>query len=194
MIQRVHVIAAFGDMSGFGSYTQRITDDQTQIIPFLEAYDAIVADFKKRHTYFVKHTGDGFLCLAILSHRHAAATAAFLNDLWIVSKRINQMLKRTKYPRPMGFRIRVAAGHVYCSRVDGQIDFRGYHINLASEMLEVEKKKGFLIHETAKQLMTSKIIKRAGLRLSHVTAPLMRRVPDGIYREDMSVLYSLSKK
>ncbi len=194
MIDRVHVIGAFGDLSGFGSYTQRITDDQTQIIPFLERYDTIVEAFKFRNNYFVKPTGDGFLCVAPLSNRYAAATAKFLSDLYFVSQQLNRMIQKTKYPHPTGFRIRVTAGHVFCSRGRGDIDFRGYHINLAAEMLEVEKTNPFIVHDTVKQLMTPLSIKRSGFRLEHLKTPKMRRVPEGIYQEDMGVLYSLAKK
>lgn len=194
--ERIHVLAAFGDIRGFGSYTQRITDDQSQIVPFLKKYDEVIAVFEAQHDYFFKHLGDGFLCVSKISGKNGAHTIKFLSDLWNLLKAIERLIARTKSPRPDGYRIRVAAGHVYQTyRLDGSIDFRGYHINLASKMLQIEKENHpFVVHESAKQLMSKHEADRAGLSFKLLPPPQLRRYPEGIYKEDMSELWTMRTK
>jgi hypothetical protein len=194
--ERVHVLAAFGDIRGFGSYTQRITDDQSQIIPFLSKYDDVVMQFEARNDYFLKHLGDGFLCVAKTNGEKGVTTVRFLSDLWELLGILQRLISRTKSPRPDGYRVRVAAGHVYQAvRLDGSIDFRGYHINLAAKMLQIEKEKHpFVVHESAKQLMSKSQIERAGLRFKLLPPPELRRHPDGIYKKDMEELWAMTTR
>lgn len=193
--ERIHVVAAFGDLRGFGSYTQRITDDASQIIPFLDKYDDVITGFEAKNDYFLKHLGDGFLCVAKTNGEKGATTVRFLCDLWALLGSLHRHIRRTKSPRPDGYRIRVAAGHVFQAvRLDGSVDFRGYHINLAAKMLQIEKETfPFVVHESARQLMSKSQMEKAGLSFKLLPPPPLRRLPDGIYKKDLEELWAMTK-
>jgi len=192
--ERVHVLAAFGDITNFRGYTRKLSDDPTQKNRFLKDFDELLDDFEFRSGYFLKDLSDGFLCIKKIQGRNGSCVVKFLNDLLIFNDQINFLIKSQKYPRPDGFRIRVTAGHVTQKmKKNGMIDFRGDHIDLAATMLQIEKNVPFLVHESAKQLLTVAESQIAQFTFTHIPVMRLRRYKEQIYKEELGALWSLEK-
>jgi len=189
--KRVRILAAFGDISGFGVYSNRVDDESTQSIPFFYHYDKLVADLRRELGCYFDDTGDGFIAIMEISEDRASEKAIKL--LVAISQfyvRIQSFLKKWPSPKPTGYRIRAACGHALKSPGYMGPIYRSKNINLAHEMLAVEKEIPILCHESVKQLISSGQAKRAGLKFTGIRngLPMM----DGIYANEQEYLWQVS--
>lgn len=192
-ISTVRIIVAFGDIRDFSNFWNAVTHEESELLPFLDRYDDAIDEESHRSGYVFRDAGDGFMCVVELGSGHNCKTALhLLSALWRVHKRVQRIIETTEYPRPDGFRIRVACGHVIKKvKKDGTVIFRGAHINMAHKLLRVEPKVGIICHESMKQLMSDIQLKKARFKFSklHTCSP----IPDGIQKKDMSALWQLEK-
>lgn len=189
--KKVRFLVAFGDVRGFSDFSNRIDDPEADLIPFYEKFDALLDGFRRSSRYFVKDgLGDGIMLGVELSSGHACGTAAsFFIQMLELQARVTHFIQGWRYPRPDGFRIRVACGHVI-RKTNDVTDYRGRACNLAHKLLRVEPQQSVLVHESAAQLLTASQAKRSGLRLRRVSCN--EAAPRGVYPEDMSALSALT--
>ncbi len=162
--EKVRIIVAFGDLTGFTAFEESVTNDEIEFDPFFNEYDKII-DEVERHTGFsIDDTGDGFLCSVDLIPGHNCSTViTTLRSLWDLLQRIQKLISQKEPPKPIGFRVRLACGYVHRKvKKNGKVVLRGRHINLAHHMLEVSKGIDFICHDTIKQLLSEKQIVKNG--------------------------------
>jgi hypothetical protein len=184
----VRILVAFGDITGFSSYCDAIASNERELAPFLDALDRILEE--ELPDYSLADTGDGFMLVMDLDAGHNCRQAVeVLVALWRVLVRIRKLIRSMPHPRPIGFRIRVTVGYAIRKvRSSGSLSFRGKCVNLAHNLLEVRKTLGIILHITAKSLLSTRQLHRAGFTLRPIQPG---RAPDCIPRRDAERLYAL---
>lgn len=96
------------------------------------------------------------------------------------------------------FRIRIVANHVgkltathTKNEKRKQTDYLGYSINLASRLLEVERRKPCICHQGVKEILNGKKI--AGYELAFAKIKRPDSCPRGVDAEDLDDLWSFGR-
>jgi class 3 adenylate cyclase len=183
--QKVRIIVAFGDISGFSGFVDSVTNDEVEYDPFMDRFDDLVDQTARRTGFAFTDTGDGFMCTVDLRPGHSCRTAAnALLTLWRLQKHVARIIETKEPPRPHGFRIVAAVGYVKRKiKKDGKVLFRGRHINLAHNLLEIARGKGVLIHGSLKDLITVRQARRLRLKFERLKPP--KRLPPGVTLQDI---------
>lgn len=197
-------IVIFGDTVGFSNFARR-TSDQPEIhrAYLLDLYN-IAFQYQEETGAFLKLLCDGFMFV----HEFDAIPAAneiknVLERVAHVQREVESAIRKVRYPRPDGFRTRVCMGITWAMRITRgapeecaqeqcayryERDYFEYPTILAERMLHIRK------HEV--QLMCSQEIKEAveGVESAFTfrKVPTERRVPDGIFKEDLENLWQFS--
>lgn len=160
--EKVRIIVLFGDISGFTNFCDAVTNDEVEYDPFMEKFDDLVDKTARETGYAFSDTGDGFMCAVDLKPGHNCATAIqVILYLWKFLKQVEKLIAQKDAPRPEGFRIVGAAGYVKRKvKKDGTIVLRGKHINMAHNLLDVARGKGFVCHDSLKQLISDQQAKK----------------------------------
>lgn len=171
--KKVRIIVAFGDISGFTHFCESVTHDEIEYDPFMAKFDDLLDQAERATGYAFTDTGDGFMCTVDLDAGHnCTKTIEVLKNLWRLLKRIERLVDGKEPPRPDGFRIVGAAGYVKRKvKRDGRVVLRGKHINLAHNLLDSARGKGFVCHDSLKQLINEQQAKKNGIvfeRLDHL--------------------------
>lgn len=187
---KLKAFVAFGDIRGFSSFYEAISDEESELDPFLDDFDTIIEELGEKHR--VKDTGDGFMLILDMSTGHNCHAALRLLDaLWAVHKSMDRLITRKQYPYPDGFRITLACGRVSRKiKKDGTILERGKHINLAHKMLRIKPPRGIVCHESFRQLISPLQARRYGYAFKRMT---LEATPDGISEKDAAVMWEVRK-
>jgi class 3 adenylate cyclase len=190
--ERKRIIVIFADLVGFAPWMRRAHS----LADFAFIIDRIYRKFihfKEDLGYHVKLLGDGAMFVKEMGRGHnCEKVLQILRDMKCLSGYVNEVIARAEWPRPGGFRIRLASGYVtkikarLCDRECSlQHDYIGYPVNLAARMLEIDKKsKPIILHESVKDIIGTAKSKRAGLSFNAIPYPV--RSPDGIDEEDLT--------
>lgn len=191
--RQVKIIVAIGDIQGFGSYTLRITKPESEYLPFMNYFDGLVGNLH-RDCRIVKETGDGFILFHEIQENNGHLVAInLLKDMKHVSDLMNDRISDLPWPRPDGFRVRLATGYVWKKTPIGNSPiFRGYHINLASKILRIRKDIPLICHESFKYLIQSNKSKPNGYSFHRINTE--EESPDGIYSRDVKDLWEIKIK
>lgn len=187
------IVAAFGDISGFGQWFDSISDQEQELKPFMRTLDAAIDAFEDESQYFVKRTGDGFLVIMELKkddNGHEMTT--FLLRLIEMETKINKLIQIQRYPRPEGYRIRVTSGFAWKKVHRGHVDYIAKSINLASKLLRVGKHVPFIIHESVKDVVPKSAVTKHLFKFDKTITG--SEFPDGVYRKDVDSLWSVRIK
>lgn len=184
--QKLKVMVAFGDIRGFSSFFETVTDQEEELIPFLNEYDDIIQRHVGRYNF--KDTGDGFMCLVDMNHGHNCRLAiSLLKSLWGAYIETTRLIRNKNFPYPDGYRITATAGPTLRKmKEDGSIVDRGKHINLAHKMLRFQPITGILLHESFKQLISSRQAKANGLLFKKIRP---QKTPEGISGKDAMAMW-----
>ena len=186
----VRALVAVADLSGFGAWFSNVSDIGTELKPFFNKYESLVSQLMFNNGYFFKDLGDGFLVIKELSNNSASEASSLIKKLIFLEKNVRPLINKTPYPRPTGFRIRMACGHSWKRRRNSRVDYLGRHINLAFKMLRVHKSFPLVMHESVKALMSDKQIKIGGFRLKKMALPTDEQF-ESIYKHEMSNLWGV---
>lgn len=191
---QVRAIIVFGDIEGFGSFTQRITHPDTEFRPFVREFDTLIDKFADETGYFIKRLGDGFMCVVELPATEAGKKAASIIDAtWALVDRINRTIARMPSPRPEGFRSRMVCGYVWKTRRENdREDYLGYHVNLAAKIIKRDRGHVFVCHESVKELLSEKQIKESGYKFKKLVPS--QEPPPGVYQQDINSLWTMTKR
>lgn len=174
--EKVRIMVAFGDISGFTSFCESVTNDEVEYDPFMEEFDQLIDTFARETGYQLTDTGDGFMCTIDLPTGHACTTAIkALIDLWRLLKRLEDLVRRKKEdpPAPDGVRIVGAAGYVKRKiRDGGHVSYRGRHINKAHNALNRARGKGLVCENSLKVLIGEQQAKKHGLKFTKLDKEL----------------------
>jgi len=176
--EKVRLIVAFGDISGFSNFCDAITNDEVEYDPLMSRFDKIIDDAEQKTGYAFRDTGDGFMCTVNLPSGHACKIAAdVILALWRVLEKVDAVF--TEHRRdsicPEGFRIVVAAGYVkQLVKKDGRIVLRGKSLNLAHNFLNYVRGLGLVAHDSVRNLISPTQAKKYGIEFSrHPRYPLL---------------------
>lgn len=191
--KQIKIIIGIGDISGFGSYTLRVTNPEKEYLPFMNFFDQMVDSLKKK-LRTVKETGDGFIVFNEIESEDGSLEAVeLLRDLIKVGQHIKDSIDLAAWPHPDGFRSRLTAGHVWKKRITQQAPiYRGYHINLAAKLLEIEQDRSLICHESFKDLIKERSLKDEGIIFKQIHT--QDASPDGVYSKDVMDLWEIITK
>lgn len=189
------VLVAFADIVGFGPWIKRAhaLSDFHFLVTQLYRKLMYLRDVRKYH---VKFLGDGGMILREMTKGHSCGMVVeFLRDMACLENFMTQTISKTIWPRPSGFRIRLAAGHVsklhavMCKTdCSFQKDYIGYPVNLAARMLDVFKgSTSCICHESVKDIIGPRKSKMANLSFKKLLKPHF--IPDGVDEEDLDHLW-----
>ena len=169
--EKVRIIVLFGDISGFTAFCDAVTNDEVEYDPFMEKFDRLIEKAERETGYSFTDTGDGFMCTIDLPSGHSCTTVIkALVDLWALLKRIQRLIDTKKEldpPAPDGFRIVGTAGYVKRKiKADGRVIHRGKYINKAHNYLDQARDKGFVCHDSLKNLISEKQAKKHGFKFT----------------------------
>lgn len=165
--EKIRLLVAFGDISGFSDFCDGITNDEVEYDPVMDRFDEIVEKAAQRTGYSFDDTGDGFMCTVDLSKGHASGTIiGVLLDLYAVLVEIEAALDHHRQESlcPNGFRIVVTAGYAKRKiKKDGRIILRGKIINQAHNYLDSARGHGLVVHDSARSLIPDDQAEQAGI-------------------------------
>lgn len=148
----MRALVAFGDITGFGRYAKSASRDPGEFQFFIKRlYYEFLLTRESRNDYgdYFKLLGDGVMLLTT-NFENQKSIPEFLVDVIALTKRVNDTIRSMHYPKPTGFRMRLAMGHVHHVRIDGTHDYVGYPINMAFRMLNVASTIPIIAHESVK--------------------------------------------
>jgi len=189
------VVVAFVDIIGFGPWIKRAHALSDFHFLITQLYRKLV-HFHNDLGYHVKFLGDGAMIVKEMNPGHNCGMAIkFLRDMDCLAGFMTEVIKKTAWPRPEGFRVRLAAGHVsklsinVCERECAlQKDYIGYPVNLAARMLDVLKDTTpLLCHESVKDIVGPKKSKVVNLVFTKQLKP--HKFFDGVDVEDLDHLW-----
>lgn len=192
-MERKRIIAAFGDIRGFRKWILRANNSPENAGDLMEAIYLLFEDFTRRSGAYVKFMGDGFLAIIELRTGHNCGVAReLLGDMHQLTADVVNLMKPV-YPRPDGFRVRVAAGHVWkrmtLKKLHGKIlrhpEYIGYAVNMAQSLLYVYPEIECICHESIIELIGPK---KHGLLFTRLAPPKERR--HGVDPQDFEGLWS----
>lgn len=192
---KVRIIVVFGDIAGFTGFYDSVTNDEKELIPFLDEFDELVDTAQKKARYEFTDTGDGFMCLVDVNHQEQKGKIVtnLLKHFWELWKSISQLIEEKEPPKPEGFRIRLACGYVLRKiKKNGVVIHRGRHINMAHNLLDAAKGVGVLCHDSFKQLLTEKQIEENNFVFKRISPP--KKGFNSVTPKDASSLWSFEIK
>lgn len=181
-------IVVYGDIVGFSSWEHRVGNQQ--YTRFLIRREEIYRSHFDVPGYFYKSLGDGFMAVKEVTTRDSAVIADVIERCLKVTGAMEAAIAGVRYPRPEGFRIRVAMGtfrRIYNGRT---LDYSGYPLDLAHKLLSVRKR-------SVPIMAVGRFAERISLALQEKVnvhmdkLPKPDSIPDGVYEADMNVLYKL---
>jgi len=188
---KVRIIVMFGDIRGFSNFAQHIEDEDTQIIPLMDAINDLVDRFEDATGHRIENLGDGVMLIAELGDdRDDSLALDLFKKVCDFIEAVHRLIRNWPYPRPDGYRVRIACGRVVKKKRAGRSPvFYGRSMNLAHKMLRVEPSIPIIVHESAKQLITESQCRKYRMRFRHIDSP--EPTPDGVQKLDMAALWEL---
>lgn len=192
-MDRKKIVVAFGDIRGFRRWMLRAINAPEIAWETMNQIYLLFEDYSCRSQNYIKFLGDGFVVIKELNRKNnALVVRSILEDMAILSRSIIETLKMT-YPRPDGFRVRVATGHVWKritkKKINGRIvnhpEYIGYAINMAQSLLYVYPEINCICHEGIIEIIGKR---KNGISVEHLEPPKERR--SGIDQQDFTGLWS----
>lgn len=190
--KQVKAIVVFGDIRGFSVWEQSVTRPEIEFKPLMNCFDAMVDEFEAKTGYFTKNLGDGYMQIVELqADTHDCIPALrVLKETVKFATSVQTVIRKSPWPRPDGFRVRVSSGHVW-KKQGNKTDYVGRHVNLAHKLLRVSPQTEFLAHQSFLELMARRQTHEIGVKFAKL--PPDRRIPDGVLKADMNALWSFRK-
>lgn len=197
--KRVFGVVMFGDTTKFQGWTNHpFTSTEKHAKFMVELYDQFIR-FRNGSGYFVKLLADGLMAVKELP-TDTGVRSQFVCDMFhhadgLVNE-VEGLIARLLYPRPDGFRVRIVAGDILklealdpLDKSIKQIDYAEYPVSLANGLLEVEKEKPRICHESALELLVSRSME-GQIKFEKIAEPSF--CPEGINPEDLKELSAFS--
>ncbi|HEX9504289.1 MAG TPA: hypothetical protein VF974_08315 [Patescibacteria group bacterium] len=192
--KQVRAFILFSDISGYGAFWRRISHLETELYPFQRQWRELVKDFREKTGYFVKRMGDGVLAIKEIRREENVSSEGvnFLNNSWVFTKDVYQLVENKSSPRPDGFRTRISLGYIV-REPDDQLgwDYVGDKINLTEKMIHFYRSETMVCHESVKELFSEKQLSQNHFSFKKLIAR-ERRSAD-IYSQDMKSLWTFKK-
>ena len=197
-MERKWLLIAFGDLSGFGSWTSRASNAPEIKEPFLKDFYSTMGYFvKTRENMTLKYMGDGFMIVQEFptAREREQDSYEFLKDLACITKRIRLNIKKCADLELKGFRLRINAGYAYKIMVVDPNDpkrerlipeYVEYSINTCQKLLGVNPEISCLATDFFVKALGKK---RSFVRMRKLEKP--SSYPKGVNSEDTEGLWEI---
>lgn len=192
--ERVKVFVTYADTTGFTTWVKRGATSHEDI----SAYNRKMYDEFRRYEiesgFSIKYLCDGFVSFKEAGKGHNCGTAlSVLRNASILQSRMQAIIDGLGYPRPIGFRVRVACGMVSKIWVPPikkkdrrwKIEYIGFSPSLGDRLLEIEREIPCICTESVRRLL-----KANEARIFFQKVIPTGATPRGIDDEDMQELLS----
>lgn len=198
-MERIWAAVAFADIRGFGTWTSRAATSNEVKEPFIREFYSLLQDYvQKNRNAYCKYVGDGLLIIKefTVAERKNGILLDYLMSLRGLTRKVRKIVADCDYPRPAGFRIRIAGGNIYkLLVVDPNDSFRvrmipeyvEYTVNMAQKLLEVSPEIVALCTQNIGEPIAKK---KSPLRVRPLKQPSF--YPKGVNSEDVDGLRILS--
>lgn len=193
--KRTFGIVLFGDITRYKAWTNHpFTSVEKRTRFMVRLYDEFLR-FRNGSGYFVKLLADGLMAVKELPETQDRKDQ-ILKMLVSASKlvvSVNKLIKQQEYPRPDGFRIRLAAGDLLkliaqhpTDKTRVQIDYSEYPVDLAHSLLQVRKEIPCICHVSVREQVGRDIPGHSAVEFEPVEETQF--CPEGINPQDLKVL------
>ncbi len=178
----------FADVWGFGRWSRRVNPKEYRILS--DSMDLEFDRYEESNPCFFKLMGDGFMAVfPFQTEKHISNLDSILNNIFIHQTKMSDMIENHPYyPRPNGYRVRVSLGHVWHRKGKNE-DYSGYWINMTAHLLAIRKEIPIIIHQSAKELISEKMISEWNYKFKKIKPPV--RYYDGIDKEDINSMWGV---
>jgi class 3 adenylate cyclase len=201
--KQVRAIVLFGDIRGFSTWEQSATNPEVEFKPLMNRWRQAAEEFGQNLGAHCSIYGDGAMLILEMKNGHNCGLALkVMGAAFHFTHSVIGLIRKAPWPRPQGFRVRVASGYVW-KRGDGQCgvvqniscgsstDYVGRHINMTSKLLRVKPEEPIICHQSFVELMTKSQIKKSGFSYKKIAGEW--RTPEGILKTDINALWRLEK-
>lgn len=168
-MERKRIIVAYGDILGFGRWIKRPSSSFEEVKTLMEEIYVEFDRFGLMNGGQTKYLGDGIMVVKELQTGHnCCMVLEFMRSSYRFAMKIQGIIEK-HWPRPEGFRIRIASGYVYkknmaclnCVLSQNTApglkgEYIGYPINLAQRLLYVEPHILCICSEDVRQIIGQK--------------------------------------
>lgn len=201
---RRYALVIYADTTGFSTFVQRTADDPNLHRAYLLNLYKVAFEYQAKSNCFLKLLCDGFLAV------HEFDTDApdssdlirIFECLCTVYSEVKANHSGLHHPRPGELRITAAMGYVWALTLTTKVpencslencdmraihDYFGYPTILAKRMLEGSNRVPIMICQAIKESMEKG-------PFEFLQLPVERRIPSGVFKEDMAALWELRRK
>lgn len=191
----VSAFVAFVDIRGHGSFMRRLSDHQTEFLPFRRDWRKLIDKFEKKTGYFVKRLGDGIMIIKEVDQRIISREAVdFTNNTWMLLMDGKRLIRKKHSPRPDGILLRKSFGSIWKEPcVQFKYDYVADKLNMTEKMIHWNKGVCIVLHESYVDKLNDSLSKKFGYVIKK-----LERDPNledqGPYEPDTKLLYSLVRR
>jgi hypothetical protein len=210
--EEIQAFIIFGDINRSMTWLRRPSSQEKKRELLHKIRDEIDR-FEKKDKFQMKRSGDGFISvMEVLDAHKKCQTLHILEKFMKLGNRLNEIIKKSPFPRPEGYRMRFVVGSAFKEKLatpDGFVlygecqqckkfkkiewyDFIGYGPHLCHRILSVRRDIPFIVHESVKDMLSDNLIKKHGLHFEKLF--LSSPFPDEVDEEDLHLLYAVNKK
>lgn len=203
---RKYSLVIYGDTTGFSTFVQRTADDPNLHRAYLLNLYRIAFAYQAETGCFLKLLCDGFLAVHefVDDNPPPVVLASIFNSLARVYDETKKTHSGLHHPRPGDFRITAAMGYVWALTLKTETpancgadtcglrsihDYFGYPTILAKRMLEGSNRVPIMVCQAIKE-----ILEEVEDAFDFRQLPVERRIPSGVFKEDMSAMWELRQK
>jgi len=201
--KQVRAIVLFGDIRGFSTWEQSATNPDVEFKPLMNRWRQAAVDFSQSLDAHYSIYGDGVMLILEMKNGHNCGLALkVMEGAWHFTHSVLGLIRKAPWPRPRGFRVRMASGYVWkkggsqCPVVENiacpATDYVGRHINMTSKLLRVSPEEPIIVHQSFVELTTHNQMKKAGFSYKKMAPD--QQAPDGILPPDMNALWRLEHR
>jgi len=177
------ILVGFGDIINFFEWERRNSLSREEFRRFIKGFKSQLTHLQSKG-YFLKHLGDGAMFIKEMKgFDDQKRIVDFLCDSNFLYETIMDLIKSVSYPRPKGFRIRIALGEAEKTTEwvpwgkCVNIDYTGYIVDMAFKLLMADKNEApLLCHESVKDALSFKTIKKRGIIFNKWPRPKLTNV------------------
>lgn len=196
-MERKRILVLYGDILNFSDWLIRPTTSPENVDQVMGSVYKKFEDFSFQIGGMTKFVGDAILTTKEISDKPKQSLVLdFIRQSYDFAHLVDSQIK-SFWPRPEGFRVRLAEGYVFKANIKEPsktghrhlTEYLGYPINLSWRILSVEPKSICILHESIVRLLGKN---KDGLLLDKVKN--LTVVPHGVDPNDLNGLSFFSFK
>lgn len=189
---RKHVLVAFGDITGFSSWSRRTEDDYKHFLALMKPMTKLYSLMNDSESFVKKNADECMIVMEFKKYNASSVVVSFLEKILSLSDGANKIIAGIRHPRPFGFRVRGISGISWWWIDDnGEEDFYGKTLNTAKKMMQIMKDTDIIVHEGIIEMIPESSFIKNGYVKNKLAVPKIET--NGIDNEDLNLLWSFSR-